>query len=175
MKQGSNPDKADPSHPTGVKAVVWTCRIGVFVHRRDYEYEGERPSGHDSLYYKSGDYHGAGSSVDAIDKRDKLCEGKFVPRVYLELTYGDGEKIQKDDRYHAACQEAMGKLGGTPVSKCSTFGSKDATKAESDDEAAVPSASSAPSASLECHDFCEHDVFCGGQQIGRCEKCDWGQ
>jgi len=175
MKQNTNKDKLDPSHPTGVKAIVWPCRFGAFVHRPDYAYEGEQPSGHDSLYDKSGNYHGAGSAVGAIDEVEKRCSGSFVPRVHEELTYGDGEKIRKDAHYHAACQASMAKLGGISVSKCSTSVSKEATKAESDDEAAVPSASSAPSASSECPDFCKHGVFCGGQELGRCAKCDWGQ
>jgi hypothetical protein len=41
-------------------------------------------------------------------------------------------------------------------------------------ESAAPSAPSASSASDVPRD-CKHGVFCGGQEIGRCKKCDWGE
>jgi hypothetical protein len=166
MKQNTNMHEFDPSHPTGIKAAVWPFCLGNFVHRRDYAHEGEQPSGHDSLYDRSGNYHGSGSSVGAFADAEKRCSELHVPRILEQLTHGrgDGERIQKNAQYREACQAAMAKLGGTPVFKFSTSVSKEATKAESDE--AVPS---------KCPDFCTHDVFRGGQEIGLCRKCDWGE
>jgi len=180
FKQCMSRNKADPSYPIGMMVVMWICRVGHYVYIRDYAYTGEKAKGLDGLYDKSGNYNGGTAVVGAInDVADRYDTG-VVPIFSDNLTGGEDKKILADHHFHSDCQAAMEKLGGIPVSKCSTVVHQKATEVDSDDDtwgAAAPSATSAPSASSESDvpRDCKHGIFCGGQEIGRCKKCDWGE
>jgi hypothetical protein len=170
FKQCTSRNRAEPSYPVGMMAVMWIRRVGHYVHLPDYAYTGETAKGLDALYDKSGEYHGGTAAVGAINEVADRYDTGVIPRWSDNLTDGEAPTILADPHFHDACQKAMTKRDGIPVSMCSIVVHQNATEADSDDEEADPSALSALSAPSESYRICKHGKFFIDDKSS-CEQC----
>ena len=173
FKQNMSRNYAEPSYPVGMMAVMWICRVGHYVHLPDYAFEGETAKGLDALYDPSGNFHGGTAAVGAMNEADNRYANGVVPQWSDHLRHGEADKILADPHFHDACQKAMTKRDGIPVSMCSIVVHQNSTEADSDDEKAALSALSAlsaPSAPSESYRICKHGKFFIDDKSS-CEQC----
>jgi hypothetical protein len=86
-----------------------------------------------------------------------------IPSRIDQISVYHDRRILANQNYHAHCQNAMTKIGGIPISfNCQEQETSEV--AQSSSEIHVE----------ESTRRCKHDIWGGGEVLGRCEKCDWG-
>lgn len=86
-----------------------------------------------------------------------------IPSRIDQITVHHDRRILANQNYHANCQNTMAKIGGIPISfNCQE--QETAEVAQSSSEIHVE----------ESTRICKHNIWGGGEVLGRCEKCDWG-
>jgi hypothetical protein len=116
FKQSMSRSTVSPSHQFEMPVVLWPCRVGHYIHIPDIHYDGERPSGNDSYYSKSGrEYFDSGAHVGMIVRAENINANGIIPRYANHITDGEAARILANPDFYAACNDAMTKIGGIPV------------------------------------------------------------
>ena len=170
----------NPHHMVGLPAIIWTTKIGEFqfVHRVDHgavqkDYESARGCG--KFFYVG---NGAMCEVtnprifsaqlmdfQREDTEEARFAGGFVcPREKGELP-SDDESLRSNVTYKQLANQAMAQIGGISIS----------FKCQGQQEAAEAVLSSSEPQVQQATRNCKHGIWGGGEVLGKCTKCDWGQ
>lgn len=99
-----------------------------------------------------------------VNEKRKYDPNYGVPSRIDEITVHHDQRILANPTYGSNCQTAMAKIGGISVS-INCQGQQEAAEA-------VPT-SSEPQVQQATRD-CKHNIWGGGEVLGKCGKCDWG-
>lgn len=170
----------NPYHMVGLPAIIWTTKIGEFqlVHRVNWDtfQKGvESAQGHGDSFYVG---HGAMCEpisrrcldlhLDEEQRKDteeaRFAGGFVCPREKGELP-SDDESLRSNVTYKQLANQAMAQIGGISIS----------FKCQGQQEAAEAVLSSSEPQVQQATRDCKHDIWGGGEVIGKCKKCDWGE
>lgn len=109
-------------------------------------------------------YRGKNGYIIVSEKRND-DPNYGIPSRIDEITVYHDQRIFANPIYQSNCQTAMAKIGGIPVS---------IVFSEQQEAAEAVLSSSEPQVQQATRE-CKHGIWGGGEVLGKCIKCDWGQ
>lgn len=173
FKQSARDDKSDPTHMNGAMVIVFPSSIGELRLTTKATSVAEDPMKKKKKFDTTDQYYGQhkrdewpgvgpGGLVDPDKTYITLKPGE-KPTNNNEIDYTKRDKVLRHPNFLDYYRQTMMDLGGVPIP----------VREHQDAAEAVPT-SSELQVQQSTRD-CRHGIWGGGEVLGNCKKCDWGE